>query len=533
MFHFKKEEKLYSIAVIFWITLLFATHIIWTSLNKSSFSWDQSIHASHTLEAKKNVYNLFNLEKTEAISSYYPPGFYYMSAFLLIFLDTTEFNLRMVSFFFYLANIVTFLVIIKQKKYEGNIFTVIALFCIYSLLPGNILFSRDYLLDLPQTTILSLGYLFLILYIKNKRIKFYIFMLLFFLFSLLVKWTSIVFIVIPFFILARSAFQNSKNNLERIKIILISVFLSGVVLTPWYSRNFLTLFSLAKNFSRAEITDPQSIFSLENIFYYPVHFTNEILGLPLSIFFAASFIYSLYYKVKPFFLLHFFLTYFVFTFLISNKDSRYLLPILPVVVLFVAMTALKLNKNLQKLLFILTFIYYLILNLVIFDKNEIVKINLNIPILDNKSIEIFSTNLISQWKPNENKSTFYYVNNLFINQCKNSCYVLLAADLAEVNIFSFDYLNSISDSHITYSDYAFFKNTTEKKWHSYLNLFKYVIIPSKLVATEESQDLKLLLEIKNRITTNNCFEKIGQAKVNNNNELLLYKKNYILCAKIE
>lgn len=329
-------------------------NILWISLNKLPFAWDEAGHAiiafRFTDFFKGGGGNFLS------ISDYYPPFVHLLTAFLmLIFGKNITLGPLVVTGFFIISIVFLYLYtseLFKKELFQSRLMGILAA-TLFSFLPNIYSLSRQFLLEIPLLSMI-LGSLFFLEKSENfKNRKFtYLFALLFAL-ALAIKWTAIIFLFVPIiFKLFKAPFALIwKNLLLGLGIIL------GLNL-PWYLHNLPVILHAASFTTTAEAADPQKILSLQNFEFYPFSITNFQLTWFGMIIFLTSAVYFLF-KKSSYLLITYLFVYLVLT-LIGNKDLRYIVFLAPIASMIIAwfLVSLK-DKVWAKVLGVVLFSYYI------------------------------------------------------------------------------------------------------------------------------------------------------------------------------
>ena len=296
------------------------------------------------------------------------------------------------------------------KSYENSllsnhIFSIITILCIFNLskeignekvgLWGSVIFALnpyifdqrvDYLIDLSQVCIINLNFYILYKLLKSKTN----FLLSLFLgitlgFAFLTKPTGLLFLLLPY----SYALYYLSENLNSFKkkllylIIITSSFL--IVIWPWLSINWLTIFTSILNSWQWGIKyqDGLEANTFEGLIFYPKIITKLIGPYILGSFFVIGSI-DLFKSLRnhkfkfynfnglrriDLFLISMPINILIICTFMSTKDLRFILPIFPSLCIFSGLFLEKLKKNnLNK--FYKIFIFTIILSTLILHLNN-------------------------------------------------------------------------------------------------------------------------------------------------------------------
>lgn len=199
--------------------------------------------------------------------------------------------------------------------------------------PWYWMMTNRVLMDIPLTVFIMLTLLFLIRYIKSAKLSFFIYSILFLIFALLTKYAALMIIPLMILLLIFTRIKDRKRLFTSIGGILLVVVLTLIfannVIGNYYSR--ISLSTLTNNF----------LIVLNNI--YELLFGYVPSGL-LFLFYIISLItivFAIYEIITPdqrpnyLFLLLWIFSVFGFRVFFGSDIVRYLLPLLPALILFV------------------------------------------------------------------------------------------------------------------------------------------------------------------------------------------------------
>jgi len=462
-------------------------NIIWIYLNKAPLNWDPSIHIINTIKYAQYLQNItkhFNIVEFFQLSNYYPV-FVYLTTFPLAFLSGGNYKIIAFSGSIFFGFSLLFLYLYTLQLFKKN---NLAFYCtfIFSFFITINQSSRDYMLDLPLTTLLIISLYFLEKYRKNFRIKYIYLFFLFFSFAQLTKWYAFVYLLIPI-IFFLSHINKNKINLP-IKHIVTNMVMFLSIVSPWYLINFVVLFIKSSRAWFGETVTKSNILSfdfllshLKLLIMFQINFFGFLIFL-LSLFLLIKSKYQRKWEV----ILVILFNYIFFTF-IPNRNIRYLIPVMPfiAIVMSYGITIFIQSKQaLIRFLYTAFLVYYVISYFILTFGIPIqprYKYAINFPILSWVDIYYLSNypvkliydrnvwphdqilqdmNLQSQ---NKNISFFLSADKYYLN-----------ADYFNLLILTRNLTNMKISSYYKYED-----------MHNFLKNFDYVIVPEINVVGED------------------------------------------------
>ncbi len=320
------------------LTNLFSTYNIFANINFSSFDWWD---------------NLWRISDT-----YRGPLTYIISSFfLLIFGKSYENSLISNNIF----SIITILCIFNIAKENGNNKAGIWAGLIFAFNPYIFDQRVDYLIDISQVCFINLNFLILFKFIKTKGgvlLSFLLGTTLGFVF--LTKPTGLLFLFLPYIVALYYYLKSSQ--LKKNILVDIFIFITSFLITvwPWLSINWLTILSSIFNSWQWGIKyqDGLEANTLEGIIFYPREIFNLIGTYIFGSFFVIGFIdyfknskeqiffikRLIYFSKKYIFLLSLPINILIICTLMSTKDLRFILPILPCLCIFSGFFITSLRK---------------------------------------------------------------------------------------------------------------------------------------------------------------------------------------------
>ena len=237
-----------------------------------------------------------------------------------------------------------------------------AIFC--QLLPGLYYYRLEFLLDYPLTAIVTWSVWLLTLWKISKQSWLWaIAWGISFGLALLLKQTALFFLFVPLLWLLIACLKN-RQWLQVIQLI-SSIFIGIAICYPWYRTNWLLILTSGKRATvdSAIIEGDPALNTIDAWLYYfktlPYLLSWHLLIIPvvgLLLYFISKLFSFDFYRVPSLNLknnhhIRWLLVYFIGGYLLSslniNKDARYILPLLPVISLFLAIGLQSYNRKLR------------------------------------------------------------------------------------------------------------------------------------------------------------------------------------------
>lgn len=330
-----KKYGLFLFAILF-IHLI--TNIFWLKINNAPPSWDAANHTLISLRIADNI-KAFNIQGILESSQYYPIFVHTLGALASLVVGPDIKILQGIGTVFFAVSII-FLYLFAKLMFGSRIgFFSASLFSFFPIIFAE---SRRFMLDLPLTAmfVVSLYFLEKSKNLTDRKFSIYFFIILGLL--LMTKWTGLIFIALPLILSLIRALETNRLKLL-LKNSIICLPIMALVALPWYLINFKNFYSLSQIFIGAYADQPGNLFSLDNLAYYLRLFINiQVTPILSLIFFASCFFIA---KTKNRWILGLIgISYLLFTFL-SNKDPRYLMPLLPLVAIIISLGLEKFDKK--------------------------------------------------------------------------------------------------------------------------------------------------------------------------------------------
>lgn len=341
------------------VCLIIASNVAWIILDQSPPLWDIAGHSSRAALYAQ----LLSQGKTTEILNYdtiYPPLPYLITAvFFLLFgwhVDMPQYSLLFWLIIF-AGSLYGLTKILSQNRTVALLSVILAL-----LFPLLAHFTRIYTLDFALTSMIASCFAILL---KTKYFsdrKYTIIFSLLIGFSLLTKWTAIIFLIAPIiFYLLKAPW---KKEYGKILInLLLALLIILIIAGPWYFIHGQKVLASSEDTRNNIFSVPfENLLSFDNAFYY---FNKTIDGIcwPTSLFVLAGIIYAFYQRKEKniFLLLWIIIPYLLLTFCLYSKESRYFLPAFPALAILTIdfFWQVKYKKIILPALFCISIIFWL------------------------------------------------------------------------------------------------------------------------------------------------------------------------------
>jgi len=340
----KKIKKIFSNNYVILTTiflLITISNIIWLKIDTRPPHWDASNHLMHSL-AKYDLLKEFSLRSLKHFYgsyTYYPPAYYWATSFFyLLFGKGVDIAVYTNIFFLFILIFSTYGI---AKHFWGRGAGLLSALVV-SVMPVLLSQSREYQLDFPLTAMVALT---IYLLLKTETFRNRIYSILFgisFASGFLLKWTFPVFLIFP---MSYSLFKLIYENIKAKKIedsrwlnVFLAVFFIFIFAGPWYIVNLQKLRADFAGNIQCGINegDPQTFWA--SVTWYIKSWIIVHMRLLLLVLFeigvVSSFVKKKILKNNLFILLTLATGFFIMVFY-SNKDIRFIEPIMP----FVAIVA--------------------------------------------------------------------------------------------------------------------------------------------------------------------------------------------------
>ncbi|MCH7730075.1 hypothetical protein IID21_00935 [Patescibacteria group bacterium] len=361
-----KIKKKFVFLIVISVALYSIFNAWWVVADKTPPDWDEAVHLSSSLTYFKFLLSGNFAYFLYGYYSYYPPLVYQLMSLLYLFLGIDE---VLKVFFNFLFLLITITFIYKASFLFTKRAYAAVLAISYLLFPVIIGSTKVLMLELPSAAMVSV-----LLYVILETVKSNKYSLrkgsligITSAIALLIKWTNSIFLFVPLIFIILKATKKGS-------LIFITALLSTTVLlsSPWYllhSNKLLSELSFQAFEQGFLEKDPQGISSL---FWYLNYYINEYLSAAFLAYFLIG-MFSLlvpiikkairdqklfsffslkgtkenaYYRKTALYLFipAIAIPLIVFSFLITNKDPRYLIPTIPIFMLF-GIALFNINKS--------------------------------------------------------------------------------------------------------------------------------------------------------------------------------------------
>ena len=336
-----------------------------TSIDSAPPQWDESVHlrdslifysvltnpSQLSLEIIKEIVNKSDRYPLLRPSGYYPPLVPVVTALLYAVFGTSATTAVM-------SNLIFIAVLVFSVYATGSILfdRAVGLLAawILLLLPIILEHSLIYYLDLPLTAALVLTVLCILKSDFFESTKFSFLAGLCFGLAMLTKWTSVFFVLGPFGYMAlgavfpslyrRKAPPKPPRITRPLSNLALLVIVSILTFGPYYFPIFDELVQETVKFSSND-DSPASLTSFASLSFYPVALWTDMVTPVGVVLFLIGIALLLRSKQswKVFLLVWLLVPYAVFTFVIQNKQPRYMMPWLVPVCLTIAFAAVEIG----------------------------------------------------------------------------------------------------------------------------------------------------------------------------------------------
>ena len=350
--NFCLKNNYVKIILIIFLSLIIDNFII-LKINTPP-AWDQGYHLS-------NVFKMYNVLGDKSINisekfnqllnitnSYRGPLTYFISALFLKFFNNSYQYAYLSNQIFNIISIISIFNLGKLLKNQSTGIWASLIFTFSTLIVNQ---RSDYLIDLSLTSFSTLGFLFFTKWYLDKNIfSIYSYLagislgLIF-----LTKPTGIIIFAFPLTLIILKLIKRRFSFIDIFKELIFFLGAFILIIFPWFSRNWLTIITSTINAWQWGVNyqDGFEFYSIESwIFYFkklPLIFGPINLST-LSIIFLIEKIYKrdlFKYKIKSLtkvnlWFLSYILNIYFITSLMSTKDIRFIMPILPILCIYLA-----------------------------------------------------------------------------------------------------------------------------------------------------------------------------------------------------
>ncbi|MFH1379012.1 MAG: glycosyltransferase family 39 protein [bacterium] len=325
-----KKYRNYFILIGLFIVLLII-NVVWIKLDLRPPAWDQSTHFLLGYEYL-HAFREFNIWKILTVSNFYPP-LYHISLVPFIATAPSVDSAVMVNFV-YLAIALGSLYALGSLIFNENVGLLAAV--LLGLFPFIQVMTRECMIDLALTAWVCLSMLLLIRSRYFMSSKYSFFFTCAAAAGMLTKWNFIFYISIPLLVCMYRARPDHKRKAW------LSILGIAILSSPWYLVNAAQIIRKGMRYvAIGGVEGDPRIFTMSSLLWYPLSLGEQIF-IPAMLIFLWAFILLIMkpQKGKWLLLLWTCVPAGIHT-LMSNKDIRYTLPVLPAVALIIAVWLLR------------------------------------------------------------------------------------------------------------------------------------------------------------------------------------------------
>lgn len=272
-------------------------------------------------------YTISYLVHYPKLSLYYPPLLHIIVSVFYRILDISFFTGRLAVLIFSVATL------ILLYRFLGRLFnkrTALFVTILFSIMPMVYYSSITVMTDIPYMFFFLLSaYIYLKALDSNNK-KYFIIASIVTSLAFFTKWNSILIIPIIFIYTLFEKRHQLKN--VTMSIIFTFIIISPYLLILWKTGLISIPLLSSLQVSATAKQDPQFT-SLQGWIYYAGILIKNYFTLPLFIASTAALIFYAFKKEKYWkFLIIWFLTYYIFFTILSNKEPRYMIPLIPTLI---------------------------------------------------------------------------------------------------------------------------------------------------------------------------------------------------------
>ena len=392
---FDLKNNYIKIIIIIFVSLVIDNLFILKINNPPA--WDQGYHLS-------NVFKMYNILGDKGINisekfnqllnvtdSYRGPLTYFLSAlFLKVFKNTYQFAYLSNQIF----NIICIISIFNLGKLLKNESTGIWASLIFTFSSLILNHRIDYLIDLSLTSLSTLGFLFFTKwYLDKKEFTFYSSLAGASLGTIfLIRPTGIVIFILPLLFIILKLIKQKSSFSYGLKEFLFFLITFIVIIFPWFSRNWLTIITSIINAWNWGVNyqDGLEFYSIDSWIYYFKRLPSIFGPINFSIFSVIFLLEKTFQrhlltlkikslkKINLWFLIYILNCYLIIC-LMSTKDIRFFMPIVPILCIYFAIFIDSKNhkffsRKSKKIILIISIIFSLL-----FTQSKIFSKKLNNP----------------------------------------------------------------------------------------------------------------------------------------------------------
>jgi len=339
-----KRPNFPQLVLIFFILIQVIVNIIWLSIDRTPPAWDQAAHLHSSITAEKWLTGEGRIPFTDLIKKFgaYPPLIYFITGVYGVFFD---FGIDYLCFINTLFLILAVFGIYKlaEEFVKEKMAVLAAIFFLF--IPVIYSISREFLLDLPLTAIVIFGLWFWIKsdFLRERRTSWSWWLML----SLasLTKINGFIYFV-PMGVMS-IIYWFRERDFKQLKNLFFGAGLWLSSISWWWIINWDNIYyNIFLQNRRGELDDPMNLFDWQTWTHYLKLFIKHQFQLIPALIFIILFISWLRRskdekeKKITWWLLS---NYVIFT-IIPNKDMRYVMPLLSVVVIIMVIELDYLKK---------------------------------------------------------------------------------------------------------------------------------------------------------------------------------------------
>jgi len=511
--------------VIFLFILLFfgILNIVWVYINQTPPMWDQALYLYcseilYNTLLNKGIHEFLRL-CLEILNDKAPLITILPLPFYIILGNSYKVALLVNLFFYIIANVYFF----KLSKYFTNHIGALASVFVFNSFPIIFGLLREYLVEYSLTSLVIIYLYYLIKFDSFKDNKSFIIGIILGI-GMLLKISFPIYVLVPSTYLFIKNFSNDKKFIMAKNVLLILV-IAGIIVSPWYIKNYSSLINYVYSISLGEFSAYYSMGFLDYYIYhinYGLSFFYFIIILVLIVL-KILFLKKRYIEKETnignlFLILSIILPLVVFT-ISKNKDYRYLSPIYPIFALLIGKYSNELIFSKNKFLFYFIFIIsaFNFIFISFYPVNYEKRVG---------NFIIISNNLMWAHYPIKDKwpikEIIEYLEKEAYKDDKVDVYVTLLFDHYYLNGITFNYLSKNLKKNLSFRTNDFFHNKNISE-----NIFRvredsdFVLTKSGKYGNESLLKNTPTIDLLN--STNECFVEIAKFYLPDNTIVTIFK----------
>ncbi len=339
-----------QLSLIFISSIGIAIHLVWLTLDQSLPAWDQAAHLTNALNVQKVVNNIqvFSLDWWHELwaqsPSYRAPFVYILTAPFFNIFGKSYHSGVLVNLIF-IPVIVVSTYYLGKRTFDDRIGFWAAGLCL--MFPALLAFQLDYLLDYSIVGLTTLTFLILTCWkdaiTNSESWRWSLLFGILFGCLMLTKPTGFIFLFVPGVFLLGSAIRH-RNWLKLLQFG-VAIVITWSIFGSWFRQNWLTIITSAISANGMGTAEGDPAGNTIAGWLYYVKLLPELISLPILITAIGLAIVWLIKRPKyagtiqsqqVFWLLLYAIGIYAFCSLATNKDGRFISPILPIVSIFLA-----------------------------------------------------------------------------------------------------------------------------------------------------------------------------------------------------